>query len=334
MTTPLGPFTLAPVLVTRPWGGNRLARYGKNLSGLERVGESWELADLPGHVAPAVDDPQTRIATGPFAGMPLSHVIADRGHDLLGPVPPTSDGRFPLLVKLLDAKENLSVQVHPPAAYVERHARARLKTESWYVMEAEPESSLFLDVVAGVSLDDLADHMGSGDIVPLLRRVDAVAGDFWHLPAGLVHALGAGTMVAEVQTPSDTTFRMYDWSREYGRQPRELHAEAAIESIRLDLPEQHVPRFHDAVRRRVLTDNTHYRIVEHRTDDGGTVVGDTPGPAILLVVSGTVSVGDLTLTTGSTAVVPHESGAMLCESEGEATLLEVTLVPGKGQRVD
>jgi len=328
MTTPLGPFTLVPVLVTRPWGGSRLARYGKDLSGRDRVAESWELADLPDHVAPTVDDPQTRIASGSYAGMSLSQLIADRGDDALGPVQPTRDGRFPLLVKLLDARENLSVQVHPPAAYVERHSGARLKTESWYVMEAEPESSLLLDVAPGVSLDDLADHMGSGDIVSLLRRVDAEVGDFWHLPAGLVHALGAGTMVAEVQTPSDTTFRMYDWSREYGRQPRELHGEAALASIRLDLPEQHVQRVRRSVGTRVLTDNEHYRIVEHRSDGGDIVVGATPGPAVLLVVRGAVSVGDLALAAGSTAVVPHVSGVVSCHAQGDATVLEVTLIPG------
>ena len=154
---------------------------------------------------------------------------------------------------------------------------------------------------------------------------DAVAGDFWHLPAGLVHALGAGTMVAEIQTPSDTTFRMYDWSVEYDRQARELHREAALSSIRLDLPEHHVPKGRGLAGYRVLTDNSHYRVVEHKTDGDGIVVGTSPGPSVLLAVSGTIVLGDLTLDTGATAVVPHESGEVVFHANAEATVLEVTL---------
>lgn len=325
MTKPLQPFMLTPVLVDRPWGGTRLAAYGKDMIGKDRVAESWELVDLPPHVVPAVDDPNSRIASGPHAGFSLGELIAERRDDLLGPIQPTSEGRFPLLLKLLDARENLSVQVHPPAEYVVDHPDARLKTESWYVLEAEPGSALFLDVEPGVSIEEISDHMGSGDIVPLLRRIDAVAGDFWHLPAGLIHALGAGTMVAEVQTPSDTTFRMYDWADEHGRQPRELHAEASLESIRLGLPEHHVPAAPHRQGARVLTDNDHYRIVEHKTDRGDTVVGSAPGPAVLLVASGVVSMGDLTLTAGSTAVVPHECGEVALRSDRPATILEVSL---------
>lgn len=329
MTTPLEPFTLAPVLVDRPWGGTRLSSYGKDIGDRDRVAESWELADLPPHVAPAVEDPHSRISSGPYVGLSLCELITAHGYALLGPIQPTPEGHFPLLVKLLDARENLSVQVHPSAEYVALHPGARLKTESWYVLEAEPGSVLFLDVKPEVSLEEISDRMGSSEVVPLLRRVDAVPGDFWHLPAGLVHALGAGTMVAEVQTPSDTTFRMYDWTREYGRQPRELHAEAALESIRLDLPEHHVPADPQTQPSRVLTDNDHYRVVEHRIDGGETVVGSTPGPAVLLVASGTVSMGELTLTAGSTAVVPHDSGEVALSANGAATILEVSLVLGE-----
>ncbi len=332
MTKPLQPFTLTPALVDRPWGGTRLAAYGKDLADLDRVAESWELADLPPHAVPRVDDPHSRVSSGTHAGLSLSELITLRGDDLLGPIQPTPEGRFPLLVKLLDARENLSVQVHPPAEYVVDHPDTRLKTESWYVLEAEPGAALFLDVEPGVSLEQISDRMGSGDIVPLLRQVDAVVGDFWHLPAGLIHALGAGTMVAEVQTPSDTTFRMYDWADEHGRQPRELHVEASLESIRLDLPKHHVPAAQNGQTARVLTDNDHYRIVEHQIDRGNTVVGSTPGPAVLLVAGGTVSCADLTLVAGSTAVVPHQCGEVTLRADRPATILEVSLTPAKADQ--
>ncbi len=114
--TDLAPFRLAPILVERPWGGRRLADYGKTLPAGAVIGESWELCDLPQHVVPSVDDPSSTVLDGPYAGARLRTVVAEATEALLGPVPPTAEGRFPLLFKLLDAREHLSVQVHPPAA--------------------------------------------------------------------------------------------------------------------------------------------------------------------------------------------------------------------------
>ena len=321
----LEPFTLSPILVDRPWGGVRLSQFHKELGVSTTVGESWELADLPAEVAPTVDDPQTRVATGRFAGQALHELIATHRSALLGPVEPTADGRFPLLLKLLDARENLSVQVHPPASYVESHPEARLKTESWYVVKADPGSVLYLDLEGEATIEDLGARLGTDDIVQLLRRVDAVEGEFWHLPAGLVHALGAGTMVAEVQTPSDTTFRMYDWSTEYGRQPRQLHFDEALASVRIGMPETHVGAARDGDGSTVLTDNTHYRIVEHRIDGASCVVGRTPGPCVVMVVRGSVAMSGLSLAAGSTAVVPHERGAVDITPGEPSTVLEISL---------
>ena len=123
----LRPFTLQPVLSPRPWGGRRLEEYGKVLPEGVMIGESWEVADLPDDVVPYLDDPRSRVSSGPFAGMSLADLIADRGDELLGPVLPTPEGRFPLLVKLLDAREHLSIQVHPHEEYVATHREARLK---------------------------------------------------------------------------------------------------------------------------------------------------------------------------------------------------------------
>ena len=123
----LEPFTLQPVLVQKPWGGRRLERFGKDLPDDVMIGESWEVADLPDNVASDTDDPRSRVASGPLAGLSLQEVIATAGADLLGPVRPTGEGRFPLLVKLLDAREHLSVQVHPHQGYVTSHPDTRLK---------------------------------------------------------------------------------------------------------------------------------------------------------------------------------------------------------------
>ena len=318
--TELAPFRLDPVLVERPWGGTRLTDYGKALPSGVNIGESWELCDLPQAVVPHVDDPSSGVLDGPYAGAKLRTVVAERTGDLLGPVPPTRDGRFPLLFKLLDAREHLSVQVHPHEAYVAEHPEARLKTESWYVVDADPGATLYLDVAAGTSIEDVDAVMGSAGIVPLLGVRPAVPGAFHHVPAGLIHALGAGTFVAEVQTPSDTTYRIYDWAVEYGRASRQLHATESMGSIILD-PEAAFSL--DTTREqgvRELVTNDYYWMREHRVDRGSSDLARTPGPIVLNVTRGTVRLGELELPKGTTAIVPASSSVSSFDGEGAVVM--------------
>lgn len=320
----LEPFRLQPVLVERPWGGRRLEAYGKDLPTDLPIGESWELCDLPQSVAPHVDDPSSTVLDGPYAGARLHTLVAERAHDLLGPVPPTEDGRFPLLFKLLDAREHLSVQVHPHEAYVAEHPGARLKTESWYIVDADPGAVIYLDTVKGASMADVEAVMGTPRIVPLLGVRPAVRGAFHHVPAGRIHALGAGAFVAEVQTPSDTTYRIYDWADEYGRAPRQLHAQESMGSIVLD-PEgafslDPIDRY--GVRELVSTD--YYWMREHRLDHGTGELAGTPGPVVLSVARGSIRLGDLDLPAGTTAIVPASSTVSTFEADG-AVVLEMGL---------
>jgi mannose-6-phosphate isomerase len=321
----LAPFRLAPVLVERPWGGRRLAAYGKGLPHGETIGESWELCDLPQEVAPHVDDPSSTVLDGPFAGERLRTVVARAGDDLLGSVSPTPDGRFPLLFKLLDAHEHLSVQVHPHEGYVAAHQGARLKTESWYIVDADPGAELYLDVVAGTTLADIEAVMGTAGIVPLLGRQAAQPGAFHHVPAGLIHALGAGSLVAEVQTPSDSTFRLYDWAAEYGRVPRPLHAAEAMASIVIGPPTAYSLEPSSATGVRELVANEHYRMREHHLE-GSSALSVSPGPVIIGVTRGSVALGALELAAGTTAIVPASSGVRALEGVG-AVALEIGVHP-------
>ena len=320
--TELAPFRLDPVLVERPWGGSRLADYGKTLPPGSGIGESWELCDLPQEVVPHVEDPSSSVLDGPYAGAKLRTVVAERTEDLLGPVAPTKDGRFPLLFKLLDAREHLSVQVHPHEAYVARHPEARLKTESWYIVDAEPGAELYLDLTEGTTVEDVEAVMGTPGIVPLLGVRPAIPGAFHHVPAGLIHALGAGTFVAEVQTPSDTTYRIYDWAVEYGRAPRQLHAAESLGSIILD-PDAAFSldaMVAQGVRELVTTD--YYWMREHRVDRGSTELAHTLGPVVLNVTRGSARLGDLVLPKGTTAIVPASSSITDVECDG-AVVLEI-----------
>ena len=320
--TQLAPFTLQPIFVERPWGGSKLADYGKDLPDGVHIGESWEVADLPQHVAPTVENPSNLVLDGPFAGDRLGDVVSRADNALLGPVSPTADGRFPMLFKLLDAREHLSVQVHPPAEYVADHPEARLKTESWYVVEAATGGVLYLDVNEGVTRADLDAVLGTGGIVPLLRQVPAIAGAFHHVPAGLIHALGAGTLVAEVQTPSDTTFRIYDWSTEYGRAPRDLHTEQARASIRIDPPEAYSRNAATEAGVHDLVSNQHYWMREHRVD-GHSDLTSTEGPVVLNVTAGSLALGDLELAKGSTAIVPASADVQTFETTPGTVVMEM-----------
>lgn len=323
----LEPFMLAPVLVERPWGGRRLDRYGKRLPEGVMIGESWEVADLSDEVAPTVDDPRSRVAGGPLAGASLADLIARYGEELMGSVSAGADGRFPLLVKLLDAREHLSVQVHPHEDYVAQHPEARLKTESWYVMEAEPGSELFLDVDEGVGRDDVVEVLGTGGITSLLRRVPAEVGAFHHVPAGLIHALGSGVMVAEVQTPSDTTYRIYDWSAEYGRAPRPLHVEQAAASIVLHPATAISNSPAEDIETRQLTSTPYYWMTEHRSHGGTIRLTPAPGPRVIMVIAGWASVGALELGAGNTAIVPASAMSSMVEAFDRTVLLEVGVGP-------
>lgn len=282
----LGPLRLRPVLVDKPWGGRRLATLGRDLPPDRLIGESWEVADLD-PAQTTQPDPCSRVAEGPYAGATLAELIRTHGDALLGDVAPTAGGRFPLLVKLLDAREHLSVQVHPPAAWVADHPDDHLKTETWVVVAADPGADLLLGLADGVTPGMLRAAAGTPAMVPLLRRVPARVGDVHHLEAGLVHALGAGVLVAEVQTPSDTTFRLYDWTEEHGRTPRDLHLEEALACIELGWAHNVAPPAPPAGDG-LLVDTPHYRLWRHHLAAGEPLSSPGGAPRVWTVITGEV----------------------------------------------
>lgn len=197
---------------------------GRTVGGDEPIGESWELADLPADVPGG----RSTIVRGPGRGGTLRDLMDADRRAVLGDARPAADGGFPLLIKLLDAGRDLSVQVHPTPSYAAKHPGARLKTESWFVMDADPGARLLLgfrpEFQPSPNPGDLRAAARDGRIVDMLQAVAATPGSCHTLPSGLCHALGGGILALEVQTPSDTTFRLYDWDRD----GRELHLDAAI----------------------------------------------------------------------------------------------------------
>ena len=331
--TDLTPLTLDPVVVPKPWGGRRLEAYGKSLPGDRNYGESWEVADLPVDSVSTSVLSRSRIGTGVHAGMTLRMLIEVHGSDVLGSARATPAGDFPLLLKLLDAREPLSVQVHPTDAYVATHDEgSRSKTESWFIVDAEPSSIIYQGFKPDVSIDEVRHNAGRRGFVELLERVPVVPGEFHHLPAGTIHAVGAGVLIAECQTPSDTTFRMYDWAEESGRDSRILHLEEGLETLDM-APTGAIalgPMEHHGTRLLVASD--HYWQREHKINDGHIQLLPGQELRILMVVRGTSTVtGPDTvateMTSGTTVLLPAAiADDVVVEAVGEVTMLEIGLV--------
>ncbi len=213
--TPPPPLAFAPILKPRVWGGDALrARGTAPFDG--PVGESWELVDVGGDVSRTAD------------GRSLRDLLRTSGDAILGPArDPLCGDRFPLLLKLLDARADLSVQVHPDDARMRALGLAGPgKSEAWYVLHAEPGARVIHGLADGVRLADFGAAVRSGraaEVVPLLRARAVAAGDLVVLPAGTIHALGAGLRVVEIQRAADVTFRLFDWGR-----PRDLHLEEGL----------------------------------------------------------------------------------------------------------
>jgi mannose-6-phosphate isomerase len=222
------PVIFDPIFRPKPWGGRKLETFfGKRLPPGELIGESWELASLPGA--------ESRVRSGPLAGRTLAELVESWGSRLYGDAQ-LVDGRFPLLIKFLDARERLSVQVHArPAANQPAALSPGVKHEAWYIVDAEPGAELFIGVQPGTSAPDLARAAQTGQISPLLRSWPARRGAAFFLPSGVIHALGAGLLVAEIQTPADVTYRLCDWDRvDASGRRRQLHIEQALENALLE----------------------------------------------------------------------------------------------------
>ena len=280
------PVVFAPIYQERVWGGRGFADlYGRELPA-GPVGEAWQLVDR--------SEAQSVVVGGAYDGRSLADLWADeralfghRAHDLTGP--------FPLLVKLLDARDTLSVQVHPPT-----HLAASLggepKTEAWYVVRAEPGAHVLAGLREGVTADRFAEvQRDGGDLSRLLHRHEVQVGDCLLVPSGRVHALGAGCLVVEVQQNSDTTYRVYDFDRPgVDGQPRQLHVEQSLLCIDFsDVEPELVPRGD-----RLVAGTDHFRLETSRAVETGAEC------AFVCVLSGRARAGEATFGPGEFFLLP------------------------------
>ncbi len=319
----LYPLTFQPIFKDRVWGGRKLEQlYGKALPPGVPIGESWEITDRPEGVSV--------ITNGPLAGRDLRWLMENHAAELLGESQPCA-GRFPLLVKILDAQEKLSLQVHPPA-HKAAELRGDPKTEMWYVADATPDADLFVGLRRGATREEFERRIRDGSVAECFHRIPVKRGDSMFLPSGRVHALGAGNLIFEIQQNSDTTYRVFDWNRVgLDGKPRELHIPQALASIDFEDFEpalaSEVWQKSDPGGRRLLADSPLFMVNAFRLNTPDQIVYGGSKVAVLAVTQGRLVVtfggAAIRLQPGQFCVMPAACRKeTICHAEGETVFLQ------------
>jgi len=318
------PLRFAPNFRRYLWGGRRLGTMlGKPIGPEADYAESWEVVDH--------GDDQSVVLAGPLAERTLGELTREYRSTLIGRGAPA--GRFPLLFKFLDCNRTLSVQVHPNDEQAARLDPPDLgKTEAWVVLAAEPGSKIYAGLVPGSTRASIASAICDGRLEDALHSFEPSVGDCVFIPAGTVHALGAGLLIAEIQQASDTTYRLFDWNRvDSSGQPRPLHVQEALEVIDYArgpvAPQQ--PRVIDSSRERLVECDKF--VLDRVTVSTPLAAGGDGRFHLLATTEGAVEVANdplqAPLAAGQTALLPAAAHTVELEPQGRAVLLDIFL-PG------
>lgn len=328
--TDLYPMLFEPVLKFYLWGGRHLAVLGRDLPEGQVVAESWDIA--------AHKDGTTRLINGALAGQSLQGLVDEWGLALVGEHNrwALERGKFPWLVKLLDANQRLSVQVHPTDAYARIHEGNELgKTEMWVVLQAEPEAAIVYGFSRPISAEDLRQAIAAGDLDPLLNILPIKAGDHVCVPAGTLHAILEGAVIAEIQQNSNTTYRVYDWNRlDRNGQPRELHVDKAIEAINyaqveVSLPTPEILTQTDTYVQERLCQNPTFTVERFRMQAEYVLTRscDPSSMEIWGLLAGEATVGGVPLSPVQFVLLPATLGEYTVQASADAIFLRVFASP-------
>lgn len=311
------PIVFEPIPMERVWGGRRFeSLLGKAIPNGTLIGELWEIVDR--------EDAQSIVHSGPLKGTPLHELWSNRRAEIFGEAYAAHpSARFPLLIKLLDARERLSVQVHPPV-----HLAATLggepKTEVWYFLDALPAARIYAGLKKGVTREEFENDLRTGDVERTLHEIPVTTGESIFIPSGRLHAIGEGNVIVEVQQNSDTTYRVFDWNRMgLDGKPRAMHIEESLASIDFNDFE---PPVSGAGEKTVAS--CPFFVVEKLNLDAPRDVRPDGRFALVTVTDGTVLCGGKRFGKGQFFIVPV--GGMpdaALKPEGAAAQILVTTLP-------
>ena len=321
MVDALHPLRFEPIFKRLVWGGRKLATVlSKPIGEGSEYAESWEISDHRADVS--------RVVEGPLAGWTLRDLVRSHGEGLFGSAVGLRE-QFPLLVKFIDARQDLSVQVHPDDALGRKLANDNGKTETWVIVHAEPGSKIYAGLKRGTTRTAMEAAIDSGTVEGLLHSFEAKAGDCILIPAGTVHAIGAGVVLAEFQQMSDATFRLHDWGRVgLDGRPRQLHIAESLETIDYESgPVAPVPTTPEPIPGGTLERlaRSEFFALGRLTLTGPATVGEADRFTILLGVEGEAVVesggASATIGLGETLLLPASIGPCRVIPKGSATLL-------------
>ncbi len=309
------PLLFEPLFMERIWGGRLLeSLYGKKLPPGKIIGESWEIADRP--------EAQSVVRQGPWRGKTLHELWLHHRAEVFGAGMPDS-ARFPILAKLLDAREKLSLQVHPSAA-VAASLGGESKSEVWYFAAADEGAEIFAGLRSGVQPAEFERALGDGSVAEMVPRFQVKTSDSFFVPSGRLHAIGGGNLIVEIQENSDTTYRVYDWRRaDAAGRPRTLHIAQAMRSIDFSDFEPQLVRPEGEL----IVRCPHFT-VEKWELDGPRPAHDRPSFALFFCLEGAVKMAETRMAPGEFFLVPAAAHDTAVEPDADGTkLLRITQTP-------
>jgi mannose-6-phosphate isomerase len=305
------------------WGGEKISKYKGVAIDSDCIGESWELSAVPGH--------ESVVAEGAYAGRSITELAAEFGAELLGTKTVEQYGKnFPLLIKLIDARNDLSVQVHPNDELAKVRHNCAGKTEMWYVVDCEKDANIYCGLAAPLTPQGYVEKIADNSIMDAVSAHKSAPGQFYFIPAGTIHAIGAGNLIAEIQQSSDITYRVYDYDRrDANGNPRQLHTEEAKDAIDYSFPHNVQPTakvFGATTEGAVKSD---YFSVDFITGSGNTIdyAGNAETFVLFMATKGELAINvdgaTTTVKQGETVLVPAVVAKYAVTVNGDA--LRVTL---------
>lgn len=303
------PIKLTPVIKDYLWGGRRLITdFGKKTT-LEKAAESWELSTHP--------DGESTVSDGEFSGMKLSEYIAANGRECIG-TRASEFEMFPILIKLIDAKDNLSIQVHPEDDYALKTEGEYGKTEMWYIVDCDEDSYLYYGLNREVTKEEFELRIKNNTLLDILNKVPVHKGDVFFIPAGTIHAICSGILICEVQQNSNTTYRVYDYDRRGADgKPRELHASKAIDVSNL-YPAPAQKKYPDGI----LASCKYFTVKKLAESCNIELTEESFRSLVITNGSGTLELNgeSLNFTKGDSIFIPAQNGTAALSGDFEAIL--------------